>query len=120
MKYRVTVGGKNFKITYRLANQDLRATNGVDSINLSPDDLTTTVAETTALAANTDMTITGTQSITIPTASCTDVTHFCAYTAPDSGYAESDTSNNWHCLYIADRISCDTGEDHVELVLQKH
>lgn len=54
----------------------------------------------------------GAADITVNSTTCTDALWFCTYVYPgtDADYSDSNTDNNWHCLDIADKKSCDTGQ----------
>jgi hypothetical protein len=104
----VTAPAGNFLLKYRFADNDLRVTNGGDNLNLAAGALTSDIDSVNGLAANTDMVATGTQSLTIPAASCTSITHLCVQ-SDTTGYTELNTANNWRCLDISKKISCTTG-----------
>ena len=91
---------------------DMRAVGGVAVTDASCTlaDLPTTVVDTGPLVANTDMTVTGTVKVK-PLTVCKDSTHLCVNSAPsgDPPFTDTNEPNNWHCIDISRRVSCDTG-----------
>ena len=111
------VAGANFALTYRLADNDLEASGGIDTLNLVSPTLTSNLNVATGLVIGTGLTVTGTQSITISAtvADCKKVLFLCAHVDKGTGAhasytADTTLNNNWECLDIRRRISCDIGE----------
>ena len=107
---------ENFQIRLRLSDANI-GTSGVGSDTLALAAMTPTITPASVtksgLLIGASLTIGGTVSVTIPTASCTSVRYLCAQSMPTSGaYKEGTTvtQNNWFCKDITMQISCAVGE----------
>lgn len=84
-----------------------------DTLGMTAVDLTVTLAsqKSAGLLSGASIHISGTVSITITAAQCRNSLWLCASVLPPTGatYIDIDESNNWNCIDISNKRTCDTG-----------
>ena len=111
----VMLPSENFQFTVQISDVDLGLSMAVDTLSFSP--VTPTIATgdvAQALAAQaSEITFTGTASITISSSQCPNVRYMCIHLSEGSGapYTDADTtsSSNTQCTDITSNVICSPG-----------
>ena len=112
----VMLPSENFQFTVQISDVDLGLSMAVDTLSFSP--VTPTIATgdvAQALAAQaSEITFTGTASITISSSQCPNVRYMCIHLSEGSGapYTDADTtsSSNTECTNIEMYVTCIPGD----------